>query len=349
MRPILSSLKKNIKTTPQSRFLSSIIKVEIPDQITDEFNQFHLRNRELIKDYPSDDVVIKLGDQVLEKLFEGSKEGNRQSSDLLDAIYNFKKDDKMAGLFLENVPAEGRASSYFTQAFASILDYKKTNKNEIYLDNVKDDVSEVPPHTDGNDLKDNFEMVTITGYRAPEGNYRTFIIPVEDVLKELDDKTINILCEPIFNYRIMSRDSIKNTTPIFYRQEDGSIIPKFISGKNGCNYEINIPENSPIQKNEAIEAINNLDNLLMDYFKNRELEEVYIKTGYNEKGQKITSSLFFNNSSVFHGADQKGVEDNYINSPRVVLINEYEKKDIPSNKIVNPYFDKFKTETEKSM
>jgi hypothetical protein len=347
MRPILSSLKRN--DTIQKMFLSSLIKVTIPDKITDEFNKFHIENRKLIKDYPRDDVVKKLGDQVLEKLFEGSKEGNRQSSDILDAIYNFKKDDKTEGLFLENVPNEGRASSYFTQAFTSILDYKKTNKNEIYLDNSNDDISEIPPHTDGVSLKNNFEIVTITGYEAPNGSYRTFIIPVKDVLKELDDKTINILCEPIFLQQTRARNFIKNAVPIFYRQEDGSIIPKFTSGRNSYSYEINIPENSLIQKNEAIEAINNLDNLLMDYHKNRELEGVYIKTGYNEKGQKITSSLFFNDFGVFHGVDQKGVDEKHIYSPRVVLINEYSKNEIPSSTLTNPYFDKFKIGTEKSM
>ena len=87
MRNTLNPFRNTLTT----RFLSSIIRVKVPEHITDEFNEFHIKNHKNIKPFPSYELVKKISSDLVRSLQVEANKGDNESKLMIEAISEHKK------------------------------------------------------------------------------------------------------------------------------------------------------------------------------------------------------------------------------------------------------------------
>lgn len=203
----------------------------------------------------------------------------RESTQLIDLVRAIR--DKLSPhsrINYENIDKVSFTKVYINRQVKAAADGGVTKYSRTYLP--------LPPHTDSSYMPIPHEMVAFQCIEADENGGETIMVPIDDILKHLDENTLALLREPVYPFG----------------QEYYAIICDHIDHRMMRYYHAQIersltPESSPLSEpyQSALKILNTLLNQTERFYKFR------LKPG---------QILFMHNHKVLHGRTELSPQTN---------------------------------------
>lgn len=307
------------------RFFSTLVT-----KVPDEAKKFFLKNQHHLKEYPTEQEISTLANKFVSYISDQSNKGCIESQNLLKNIRQFSSDDKVTAIFVYGSKKIDEKNEIISISLSNVIACiaNALSKNTFENSNIIADplVSEkanvfsrfLLPHVDYPLSDDKFDhnLISLIGVRADKKNYRTYVIESKQIIKNLSDKTKNILQQNIFHHNQYDKNE---SDCILHQTKNGNFLTKFDCNVEPENYSWNAANSkNNYSDKEIAQAVSELYQVTMDFYKNNKCESFYI--GNND-------ILMIKNYSVFHGRDQYGVKEEDQNHERIARIYSYEQKE----------------------